>query len=170
MVTQISMAPVVAQSLNTNMVTGCSQDPGHLCGLWWQHGPLDTNTVSTCGRTMDPGHYGPGVSPGHSNQHDPHGNVAIGHQHDHKWWPGLQASSWPPMVTRATDINSGSVCCFRTSDQDLALGCSSGLDIIMNPGGKPAIHVGLFLNTLKSSLQTCLSPQLMNGSTSLPSP
>lgn len=114
-------------------------------------------------------HYGPGVSPGHSDQHGPHGNVAIGHQHDCKWWPGLQASPWPPMVTRATDINSGSVCCFRTSDQDLALGCSSGLDIIMNPGGKPAIHVGLFLNTLKSSLQTCLSPQPMNGSTSLSS-
>lgn len=40
--------------LDTNMVTGCGLGPGHLCGLWWQHGLLDINRDPSCGRTTDP--------------------------------------------------------------------------------------------------------------------
>lgn len=38
-VPQIWVAPEAAWPLGTNMVTGGGPDPGHPCGLWWQHGP-----------------------------------------------------------------------------------------------------------------------------------
>ncbi|KAL6065994.1 hypothetical protein STEG23_002462, partial [Scotinomys teguina] len=36
------------------MVTGCDLDSGHLCGLWWLHGPPDINTDPRYGRNNDP--------------------------------------------------------------------------------------------------------------------
>lgn len=37
--TQIFMTSAAAWPSNPNMTTGGSPEPGHSCGLWWQHGP-----------------------------------------------------------------------------------------------------------------------------------
>lgn len=45
------------------------------------------------------------------------------------------------MVIEATYINTDHHCCFRPTDQDMALGRSPIHDLIMAPGGKQITHV-----------------------------
>lgn len=48
----------------------------------------------------------PEGSVGHSDHNGSHGIVAIGHQHDPKWWSRALASAWPSTVSGATEINT----------------------------------------------------------------
>lgn len=107
---------------DTHMTTDCYLDPGHLCGLRWQHGPPDRNIDIGCGRTVDPnkvlGHnqdsdvtMPTGGSTGCPVQLGPHSTVALGNQCGSRWLPRLLALAWTLMTSGATDINSDPDCC-----------------------------------------------------------
>lgn len=100
----------------------------------------------------------------------PCGNTALKHQGP-KWKPRPQALPWPPVVTGATDINTGPLGCSRAQNQDLVLGHISGTDISLDLGGQLVIHISPFFITLPS-LDPPLSPvhESFHLSISAPSP
>lgn len=50
----VMMQATQVSHTDTHMSTDCDLDPGHLCGLRWQHGPPDMNIDIGCDRTVDP--------------------------------------------------------------------------------------------------------------------
>lgn len=62
------------------------------------------------------------------NQHGTRGSIDIGHQCDVSWMASNKA------VTKTMDFNINPDCC-RVMEMNTALGSSSGLDVIMSPGG-----------------------------------
>lgn len=84
--------------------------------------------------------------------------------HGRQYRPQLQQDPGPRRGS--ADIIPDLLVCFRTLNQDLTFGNSSGLD---NVGGKQAIHIGLFLSTLTSS-HVPLSPGHEPFHLSLPPP
>ncbi|KAL6066565.1 hypothetical protein STEG23_016520, partial [Scotinomys teguina] len=102
-----------------------------------------------------------GGSTGHSGQHGHDGSMALGHQHGLGQLIISRASTWPSVITEAMDINTIPDC-YQAKDADMALGKTSGLDVIMVLGGSTA-HSG-FKAHKNSGLSTCL----VNGKLILP--
>ena len=66
-----------------------------------------------------------GGSAGHSDWHGSHSSLSLRHKHGPSWGPEPQVSVRPSVATGPTDINTGPFCCcFRASNEDLALGNS----------------------------------------------
>lgn len=72
---------------------------------------------------------------------DQHG-TSLGH--GHRWCPRIQLPTGPSKVTGATYTNTDHHCCFRPTDQDMALGSSPVLDITIAPGVKQTTHISPF--------------------------
>lgn len=68
-----------------------------------------------------------------SDQHVPSVSMLPKLQYVPRWQPRPWVSTWPSMVTGATDINTDFDYC-RTMELDMAYTHSSGLDDTMSPG------------------------------------
>lgn len=153
-VAQISMGLAVAQPSDTHMATSCNLDPGYPCGLWSQPSPLSSIQAQTWSKTAALAHGPRWQSLPLKSSQSSDTNMALGDDPDYRPLRG------PSVVPGATDINSGSLDCFRASD----LGNSPGRNITLDLGGKQAVHISLFLTILTSSI--CRSPQPMKCSVS----
>lgn len=76
--------------------------------------------------------------------------MALGNQYGPRWHPRLQFSEQPLGATGVTDVNTGSLCHFRVSDEDMVCGHNPRPNITLNLGVQQATYLSLFLTILTS--------------------
>lgn len=71
-------------------------------------------------------------------------------QQGFRCWPKHWVSTQNLVANGTMDIDIDP-CCSRAIDSDTAMGCRSGLNVSMAPGGKQVTHIGVFHTAFTSS-------------------
>lgn len=86
----------------------------------------------------------------HSDLYGSLDRLTLKHQQGFRCWPRHWVSTQNLVAKGAMDIDIDP-CCSRPIDSDMAMGCRSGLNVSMAPGGKQAMHISMFQTAFASS-------------------